>query len=137
MPGGKNNIKPEDGKQFSSEYQPKEKWTEEEAKKLGNELINWIKEDSKDNMFFEEFLIIKKELYLDVIAYLSKKFSSFSELIQTAKKIQEIKLVKYGVKDKLNASMAKFVLTNNHDFVERKEVIEPKDKVIKVNIIDK
>jgi len=29
MPGGKGNIKPKDGKQFSSEYQPEEKWTEE------------------------------------------------------------------------------------------------------------
>lgn len=127
MPGGNKNIRPEDGKQFSSEYQPPEKWTEERALKLADELIEWLKEKDEDgedkgNMFYEEFLIIEKDLYLDVIRYLTDKFSSFSERIKQAKKIQEIKLMKYGVGDRLNASMTKFTLANNHGWAEKKEV---------------
>jgi len=121
MPGGKGNIKPEDGKQFSSDYTPQEKWTEEIATDLGNKLIIWLNEE-EGNMFYKEFLI-NNNLYGDLIGHLSKRFSSFSELIAKAKEIQEIKLVKYGVWDKLNASMTKFTLINNHNYSD-KQVIE-------------
>lgn len=124
--GGNKGIRPEDGKQFSSTYQPPEKWTEERALALADELIEWLKEkdeegNDKGNMFYEEFLIIEKDLYIDVIRYLSDKFSSFSERIKQARKIQEIKLMKYGVGDKLNASMTKFTLVNNHGWREKSE----------------
>ena len=77
-----------------------EKWTEEEALKLGNELIVWLKEKDEDgqdkgNIFFEEFLIIEKNMYRDLIDYLSSKFESFSELKKRAKEIQELKLIKF------------------------------------------
>lgn len=127
MPGGNKNIKPEDGKQFSSVYQPKEKWTKEKADNLGKELIDWLNaKDSngidKRNIFFEEFLVIEKDLYPALINYLSHKFSSFLKLIEKAKKTQELKLIKYGVADMLNASMTKFVLTNHHGYKERRDM---------------
>jgi hypothetical protein len=121
MPGGKGKIRPEDGKQFSSEYQPPEKWTEEVSLQLGEDLIKWMKE--KDvNIFWEEFLYIEKDLYSDLISYLCGKFSSFSELIGKAKKIQEIKLKKYGTADSLNAAMTKFVLINEHKWSDSQKV---------------
>lgn len=127
MAGGKGGIRPEDGKQFSSEYQPAEKWTEEKALKLGNELIDWLKEkdeegEDKGNMFYQEFLIVEKNLYEGVISYLCDKFTSFSKLIEKARKIQEIKLVKYGVGDRLNATMTKFTLINNHGWSDKQEI---------------
>jgi len=127
MPGGNKNIRPEDGKQFSSEYQPAEKWTEERALELGRELIDWLKEKNEDgedkgNIFFQEFLIIEKDLYEELIAYLCKKFSSFLKIIEKARQIQELKLQKYGVGDRLNAAMTKFVLINKHDWKDKKEV---------------
>ncbi len=126
MAGGKGKIKPEDGKQFSSDYQPERKWNEKKSLELGNELISWLNEkdddgNDKGNIFFEEFIVIEKNLYPQLITYLMDKFSSFSKLIGKAKKIQEIKLVKYGVADRLNATMTKFVLTNHHDYKEKSE----------------
>jgi len=120
MPGGKGNIRPADGKQFSKDYQPPEKWTEEKALNLGNELIAWMKADPV-NIFWEEYLIIERDLYSEIITYLSNKFTSFLKLIEKAKKIQEIKLKKYGTADKLNASITKFVLINEHDWREKSE----------------
>ncbi len=114
MPGGKGKIRPEDGKQFSSDYQPEEKWTEERALEVGKNLLTWINE-SDENMFFEEFLMIKNDYYPQLISYLCEKFTTFSKLIARAKKIQEIKLYKFGVGDQLNASMTKFVLINEHN----------------------
>lgn len=123
MPGGRGNIRPEDGKQFSSEYQPPEKWTKKKALDLGNELLLWLKDkENPTNMFFEEFLIIEKDLHPRTIAYLKEKFTSFCKLIEQAKKIQEIKLKKYGTADKLNAAMTKFVLINNHNWTDKQAI---------------
>lgn len=110
----------EKGKKFSSEYQPKEKWTEDKSLDLGHNLIEWLKE-SNDHIFFEEFLIIESDLYPEIINYLSNKFPSFLKLVERAKKIQEIKLVKFGVADLLNATMTKFVLTNHHGYADKSE----------------
>ena len=126
MPGGRGNIKPEDGKQFSKEYQPDEIWTEKKAIKLGNELIEWMNEvdenqKDKGNIFWEEFLVIVKDYYPGLSSYLAKKYSSFFKLLEKAKKTQELKLVKYGVQDQLQATMTKFVLINHHDYIDRVE----------------
>jgi hypothetical protein len=126
MAGGNKNIKPEDGRQFSKDYQPQEKWTEQKALDLGKELINWLKAkdaegEDKGNIFYQEFLIIEKDLYEELISYLCGKFSSFLKLIEKANKIQELKLQKYGVGDRLNSTMTKFVLTNKHGWSERNE----------------
>jgi hypothetical protein len=138
MPGGKGQIRPEDGKQFSSEYQPEEKWTEKKALELGRDLIEWLKEGGKKNIYFEEYIVIERDFYPSLTAYLCKKYSSFSKLINKAKKIQELKLVKYGVDDKLNATMTKFVLTNHHNYTDKvvKETTEKKIQILDNNPLD-
>jgi len=142
MPGGKGNIRPEDGKQFSSDYQPQEKWPEERAIELGEDLIKWLNEkteesEDKGNIFFEEYLIIKRDLHPNIISYLTKKFTSFSELIRKAGKIQEIKLVKYGVADRLQPAMTKFVLTNHHGYKDRQEQEVKKMDVVEYKNVSK
>lgn len=140
MPGGYGNIKPKDGKQFSSTYQPKPKWTKKRAEQLGNDLIAWQKKDAI-NIFWEEFLVIERDLYPDVIRYLSDKYSSFSDLIRQARKIQELKLQKYATADKLNAAITKFVLINKHGWRDKQEVTgaDGKDLIpsIQIEIINK
>lgn len=135
MPGGKGNIRSEDGKQFTTEYQPQEKWTEENALALGRGLIEWLtpKDDpelDKQRIFYEEYFVIVNDLYPEIAAYLSHKFTSFLKLIEKAKKIQETKLVKYGLMDKLNSPITKFVLANHHDYTDKVEQ-KIKGKIIK------
>ena len=127
MSGGNKNIKPEDGKQFSKDYQPDESWTEKKALELGNQLLDWQKEvdekgNDKGHIFWEEFFVIKNDYYPELPSYLSIKFTSFLKLIGRAKKIQEIKLVKYGVADRLNASMTKFCLINHHGYTDKQSM---------------
>ena len=123
-----NKVKKKvNGKLFSSEYQPPEKWTEERALQLGNELINWLKEkdsegNDKGNIFYEEFLIIEKDLYPQIVSFLKEKFPSFLKLLEKANKIQELKLQKFGTADRLNAAMTKFVLINKHNWCEKQEL---------------
>jgi hypothetical protein len=141
MPGGKGNIKPEDGlnTQFSSENQPEEKWTLENAMQLGRDLITWQKEDNT-HIFYDEFLYIEKDYYSGLISYLCEKFTPFSKLIERSKKIQEIKLKKFGTADKLNAAITKFVLINEHNWRDKQELTGADGKdlntSIQIEIID-
>ena len=43
-----------------------EKWTEEIALDLANDLIDWMKKEDS-NIFYEDFLFIEKDLYNDLI----------------------------------------------------------------------
>ena len=74
-------------------------------------------------------MYIENDYYSSLIAYLCEKFSSFAKLIERAKKIQEIKLKKYGAVDKLNATITKFVLINEHGWRDKQvtEVEFPAD----------
>lgn len=130
MPGGDKNIKPEDGKQFSKDYQPAEKWTEKVSLKFANDLLDWMNAED-ENIFFDDFLFNvanpkdygkNNRIYPQLIDYLCNKFSSFLKLIEIAQKKQEIKLKKFGVFDKLNASMTKFTLINNHGWTDASKI---------------
>lgn len=100
-----------------------EKWTEHRAIELGEELIAWmrpsINEKGRDvnaaNIFVQDFLVIHKGLYKDLLEYLAEKYESFSDLKKTAKEIQEAKLWKYGTANKLNPTLTIFALKNFHN----------------------
>ena len=114
-----NKRKKVNGKMFSKEYQPEEKWTEEKALALGYELLEWMKQPM--NIFFEEFLIIENDYYAELIAYLSSKFPSFLKVIDRAKKIQELKLQKHATLKDTDTGMTKFILINRHDWKDKSE----------------
>jgi hypothetical protein len=145
MPGGNKNIKPSDGKQFSSEYQPnKEIWTESKGNEFFNELIDWLIEDD-ENVFLNDFLYftympnhkeVSRTHFNNLPSQLKEKFSSCRELYGTALKMQETKLVKFGVFDRLNANMTKFVLTNCHGWKENKEPEKPPPQDRTITYID-
>jgi len=127
--GGNKNIDPHGGVKFEKGNKDAEKWTEKRALSFGQEILDWMT-SADENIFFDEFVYLiapKLPNYQDVKIsadtpnYLGRKFLSFSELFDNARKIQELKLKKFGVFDKLNASMTKFVLINNHKWTERTE----------------
>lgn len=106
-----------------------EKWTEKKALELGDELLTWISNNRKDRIFFSYFLTVEKGLYAHIVRYLCEKFDSFNDIIEQAKEIQKNKLIKLGVEDKLNGSMTKFTLINNHGMSERVENHNINEKV--------
>ncbi len=125
MPGGKGKIRPKDGKQFSSDYQPAEKWTEEAALMLADDLIHWMKEED-ENIFFDDFLYLSCDeskypgkIYPQLLSYLGKKHSSFLKRLEQAKNIEKTKLKKFGAFDKLNASIVKFLLSAEYGLSEK------------------
>ncbi len=132
----KPKTKPEDrtgkgGGQYNNKNA--EKWNEEEALKLGNELIEWISEEPtmassmhgqyiKDiNMFVVGFTASKK-LCRNLPSELAKKFKSFSALLKIAQGIQEDKILKYSMLNKTNSAISIFCLKNHHGYVDKQDL---------------
>ena len=136
MSGGYGKIKPEDGKQFQLGNKAAEIWTETRALELGEELLFWLREED-ENMFLNDFIVIIKDHNVNLANYLSNKFSSFNDLLAKAKIIQETKLVKFGVLDRLNSQMTKFVLINNHNWKDKQQLDVDQNSIIEYKNVSK
>ena len=93
-----------------------EKWTEDLALNMANELMAWMR-DKPQNIFYKEFFHINNNYHPNLISNLAAKFKSFSELIKMAKVMQEVKLQRHG--RGLGSAMAIFSLKNNHGFRDK------------------
>lgn len=82
--------------------------------KLGKEMLEWFEEEDK-NIFFTEFLL-SRGYFRDLTNYLSGKFESFSAYMKKAEQFQELKLIKWGVLNKLNPAITIFLLKNKHGY---------------------
>jgi hypothetical protein len=125
MAGAIVNGVPVAGKKFEVGNKSAEKWTEDKAIELGEELLEWISEETSDpteRMFMNGFFLIKKKIATSTVTLLANKFSSFRHLYEEAKKISEYKLAMHGTGDRLNAQMTKFVLQNNHNWTDKKDI---------------
>jgi hypothetical protein len=102
-----------------------EKWTEEDALCLASALIAWLRPRFKDgvdlhanNYYCNTFLVIENNYNKSTIDYLSKKFASFSEMLKTAREIQEIKIAQAALMGYVNKTMAIFFLKAKHGWQE-------------------
>jgi hypothetical protein len=108
-----------------------EKWTEEKALKLANDLINWQNEPPvysydqynnpikliKANLYYKYFLT-SNGYCMDLIGNLSEKFKSFSELINRSKQIQESKISELAIMGLLNSQFTTLFMKVNHKYIE-------------------
>ena len=129
MPGGKGKINGNiEGVQFSEGNKAAEKWTEEAALKFGNDLLAWMKE-ADENIFFDDFIYLSCDeskyagaIYAELPAYLSGKFTSFLNILDKCRIIEKTKLKKFSAFDKLNPSIAKFLLSAEYGMSEKTEI---------------
>ena len=96
-----------------------EKWTEEKTLELGIELIEWSKRE--DSLFISDFFI-DRDLNSDTGLYLSKKYDSFSGLYARVRERLANKIAKNALYRDMDSSFAKFTLTVNHGWIDKKEV---------------
>ena len=54
--------------------------------------------------------------------YLAKKYSSFLEILDTCRKIEETKLKKLSAFDKINASISKFILSAQYNYRDKSDM---------------
>lgn len=97
------------------------KWTEEAAMKLASDLRTWMEEDENENIFFQEYLA-KQRIHGSTISDLTSKFPEFSAVIKELKSLQEFRINKLALKQKVNPVMAIFLLKNLHGYADKQEV---------------
>lgn len=118
-----------------------EKWTLEEATKFFDSVLDYIRTNKKCRSISEACTELGQ--YEDLIRYLSNKFDTVFVSIKKAKDICKNRLVNQGLDGDAHATMAIFILKNNHDMKDRVdhttdnkpvnttmqiEVVKPKDE---------
>lgn len=94
------------------------KWTEEALVQLGTELVEWMLSDV-EHVYWQEFLVVEKGLYKELISQMTSQSQAFSQLVKRAKDIQEVRLVKKEGKGEIKSI---FVLKNHHGYADKQEV---------------
>lgn len=99
------------------------KWDFETAKKLFENIILWMKED--DFNFLEIVYLSQNRHGKNTLRYLIKEYDNtvgeLQSLHEEIKTIQEARIQKLGFLDKINTTMAIFILKNNHGYKDRFE----------------
>jgi hypothetical protein len=109
-----------------------EKWTEKEAIKFGNELIEWLSKENT-NIFYRRFCH-QRNLYHTAIAYLCDKFNSFSNIIKKAKEMQEYKINDLAIRGKLNTAYSCFFMKNKHSYKDRTDITTNDESLTSVTL---
>ena len=91
-------------------------YTLDDALTLANDLIDWLAEDTPDNVLFKEFIYIKKRIHYHYVSQLETMYPEFADLMDIARGIQEQKIVKYGLLKVYNGRFCEFMLVNNHGY---------------------
>jgi len=90
-------------------------WIEKEAKAF----LEWMK--LPDSIFFKSFAI-ERGYSPQRFAEFAEKSQVFSEVLKMAREWQETKLINYGLFNKTNSGMTKFVLANHHGYAEKNHI---------------
>ena len=106
------------------------KYTEREMIKVGQDLIEWLNE-SEEHLFVIEFLA-KKGLYWEIIERWEKRSEEFCRLYKKAKFIQEMRLLKKGVKGGNSTAFTIFLLKNFYGYQDRQNIDMRQERIIKV-----
>lgn len=97
-----------------------EVWTEELAAQYGNKVLNLIESDLKCRSI--ETACVKAGGYETLFDYLSNKYPIvFEPIKQKVKAIAKSRLMEQGLDGDVNATMAIFILKNNHDMKDKVE----------------
>ena len=94
-----------------------ERWTLESAKMFANDVYDYVR--NHDNCTSMSKACTELDEYENVIQYLENKFNVEFESIKKAKDILKARLIEQGLYNKANATMAIFILKNNHDMSDK------------------
>ena len=97
---------------------------------IGGETIDWIRKDNLDACFVYEHLLKEHGLDGRTVSYYRKKNEDFDYLISLALELQEMKLARLMLRNKVNTQAAVFVLKNKHGWTEKTQL------EVKQNVVD-
>lgn len=96
-----------------------EKWTHEEAELFCNKVLEYVRSDERCRSITTACAKLGK--YETLINYFEDKFGIVFESIKEAKAIVKGRLMEQALDGDANATMAIFILKNNHDMADKVE----------------
>lgn len=97
-----------------------EKWTLEEAEKFCDDVLEYVINNKKCRSISEACTELGE--YEELISYLCNKFDTVFKSIKRAKDIVKNRLVNQGLDGDAHATMAIFILKNNHGMKDRHDI---------------
>ncbi len=91
-------------------------------KNIGAETIAWIGSENLNNCFVYEHLLSEYKLNTRTVSYYRRLHEDFDYLINIALELQEMKLARLMLRNKVNTQAAVFVLKNKHGWTEKSHV---------------
>lgn len=96
-----------------------EVWTEETATLFCEDVLSYVKNNEKCRSLTKA--LVELDGYEELLSYFKTKFQKEFKSISQAKQMIKARLIEQGLDGDANASMAKFVLSNNHGMSEKTE----------------
>lgn len=99
-----------------------EKWTKVEVIKALTHLNNYV---ITQNSFYLGSVLAENKLYNDIWQYWKDKFFEDDEVIRAIKRIEDLiesHLLQQAAHNKINATIAIFVLKNNYKWSDKQEI---------------
>ena len=99
-----------------------EKWTKIEVKKALNHIHNYV---VANKTFYLGVALAENTLYPDIWEYWKKKFAEDEEVFRSIKRIEakiEANLLSQAASNKINATIAIFVLKNKYKWSDKQEI---------------
>lgn len=94
--------------------QTSREFTDQEISELITGLFTFLKE-KPDNIFVNDYFILEKQMFNSDFEILKEINEKFKIAYQNGMKIEETKLKKYAVGDRLNASFVRAILDRDHN----------------------
>ena len=96
------------------------KWTEEYVEELADDLVSWMESD-ETNLWYKDWAL-KKHIHVQRLSEWASKYPKFNDALNQAKAIQESRMTKEALTQKLNHTMCIFLLKCNHGYIDRQTV---------------
>ncbi len=103
----------EKGGQFGYLGKPQDAYTQDEVMCLGKEMLEWFAENPQ-KIWLKDFFIYRG-INANHVNYLKEKYSSFRELYDLAKEMQEGRLNEQPFWKKADGAQARFMLARHHE----------------------
>ena len=96
------------------------KWTLDSAKEFESKVLDYVKNNEDCVSLADAFSSLGS--YESQFTYLKERFKEFEfASIKESKEIIKARIMKQGMYNKANATMAIFILKNNHDMADKVE----------------
>jgi len=90
--------------------------------KIAGDALEWISSEGLDNIFVNEYITKKYKLNMHAVGRYMAVYPEFNAVLRQAYELQEYKLARLMLRNKVNTQAAIFTLKNRHGWADKTQV---------------